>query len=88
MGLRPRIPPGWITVYEVARANGLRPYYRLAWRLCRLAPRLTVRRFGGVRCLRLVDLAEFGRRLDAWRSDRPWTRFAPARPRRRRKKHG
>jgi hypothetical protein len=79
-------PDGWIKLYEVARANGLRHYYRLILRLCRLEPRLGVRRFGGVRCLRLVDLAELGHRLDRWRADPPWTRFAPARLRRRRRR--
>lgn len=79
MPRRSRPPDGWLTLHQIAVANGLRHYHHLVLQLCRERPRLSVRRFRGARCLRTLDLEELGRRLDERRAHRPWTRHASAR---------
>jgi hypothetical protein len=79
-----RPPEGWITLRDVAVAEELGHYPRLIARLCRLAPRLLVRTYRGSPCLRYRELAELHERLDRWRSEPKWTRFARRIRRRRR----
>lgn len=87
MGRKSTPPDGWITLHLVARATELAHYPGLVLRLCReIPPRILIRRYRGVRCVREHDVPELGRRIDAWLADPKWTRFARRKRRRKRRR--
>ena len=67
---RDAIPRGWVSVLEAEREHGLssRSLSLLRRVACGARPRVQVRQYGGIWCLRLTNLVELQRRLAAWRA--------------------